>query len=257
MASHIFCKGKGVKTTNMKIQKTIATFAAMAALTVTAVMPTMAATTFASATTLIDVLHYDQSTPGGLSVVSGTGQFTSTALPAFNDINDTLAFTGLQNNGAAFSDISGFFWNQILTGGTFTLTDEDTSTVLLSGTFSGADMGGLVLPGPGNKDASVSFFDVTYTGGTYFTAAQGLGYSNPGDLSLALLSDNPLTIVSTPDGSRFGSFDASGTGTFGATLNEQSTPEPGTVASFLIGALGLCALVLRGRKTFRTNGNIA
>jgi len=231
----------------MKIQKAIASLAAIAALTATVAMPSMASTTFASATTILHDFSYTGGPTGGL-VVGQNHNFSSTALPASNDSGGDLSFTGLQNSGTAIDLNAGILWGQALTGGTFTL--HHGATTYLTGTYTNAFMQGFTIAN--NPDASVSFFGVVYTGGSYFTQAQGLGYTNPGDLSLALLSDAPLAI----SGSYFQNFVASGTGTFGATppVVHTGTPEPGTVVSFSIGALGLCALILRGRKTRGMSG---
>jgi hypothetical protein len=229
----------------MKIQKAIAGLAAIAALTATAAMPSMASSTFASATTIFSNFQYTSGSTGGLKVAQ-TNQFSSDALPALSNSTGNLNFTGLKNSGTVETVIAGVEYGENLTGGTFTLVNG--ANTLLTGTFTSAIMQGYVVAS--NDDASVSFFGVAYTGGSYFTAAEGLGYANPGGLSLALLSNTHLALNHA--GTYFSNFNASGTGTFGAT--PPVVPEPGTVASFTIGALGLCVLMLRGRKVRSMNG---
>jgi len=235
----------------MEVRKLLTGITAAVALLATTAAPSMAdSQTFASATSIFSVFSYSSSNSGKVIVTpANTTHFTSTALPGFNDINDTLSFTGLQNVGDALVS-AGVFYNQGLTGGTFSL--KHGATTLLSGTFTQGVLGAII--GFGNKDANISFLGVAYTGGTYWTAAQGLGFLNPGDLSLALLSNTPLASVNVPGGVRIASFNASGTGTFGAT---QLLPEPGSVMPFVIGVLGLGVLAFRGRKNLQLRNTVA
>jgi hypothetical protein len=236
----------------MNIRKYMTGLAAAAAIFATSAVPSMAqSSTFASATTLFSVFSYTPSATGGITVTSGGAtKFTSTAQPNLSNTGDTLSFTGLQNIGAVYT-LDNVFYNQALTGGTFTL--KNGATTLLSGTFAEGILGGFVADN--NKDANISFLNVTYTGGTYWTTAEHvLDFSNPGALSVALLSTRNLAVAKNGAGIlRFVSFGASGTGTFGA---EELTPEPAAVLPFLFGALGLAALVLRKRRFLGANGAI-
>jgi hypothetical protein len=232
----------------MNIRKVVSGFAVASALVATVAAPSMAtSSTFASTGTLVNAFSYSRSTPGGVTITaSGNNKFNSTG-PASVDLNGTLVFTGLANIGSA--TVSGLSVDQALTGGTFTLKDA-SNVVLLSGTFTGADLTGTT----GTKSAFMQFANVTFTGGSYWTTAQNVfGYSNPGDFNLSLISSTNLSTSTVGGVTRFVSFIASGSGQFAA---DQLVPEPAAVLPFLFGVLGLGALVLRKRRSL-ANGQVA
>jgi hypothetical protein len=124
---------------------------------------------------------------------------------------------------------------QNLTGGTFTLTNS-SAVVLLTGTFTGATLATPAIP-PSQNQASflTTVLGVNYTGGTYFATS---GLTNPGGFSFGLTSVTPpATLLGAPGAQSFSTFDASGSGTFSATV---PVPEPVTAA------LGLTALPALG-----------
>ncbi len=158
----------------------------------------------------------------------------------------TLSFVGLSNVGALSTNGMGQY-TQALTGGSFMLTANSGTDLLLSGTFDG---GNLLVATTGSDTSSLrnTLTNVVYTGGSYFTAS---GLSNPGAFSLSMTSVHPT--IGITDG-HFNDFVAGGTGTFSATTPASSVvPEPATVVPFVLGGLGLLGLAVR--KSRRTSGS--
>jgi hypothetical protein len=245
----------------MNINKAIAPILASIALSVVAMVPSMAApapggqAVFASATAggTIDQQSVVYTYTGGAS-----GQFSTSAGGVFTGLsgglvnpNSTLTFTGFGVSGAATGDGSSANpYTQGLGAGTFNLYNGDTT--LLSGTFTG---GNILTVASGSTTASITntVNNVTYTGGLYYTNS---GLLNPGSFVTSLLGVNPSPTIGS-DGFLTG-FSAGGTTNFSATTPRVTTvPEPATVAPFIMGGLGLMGLAFRARKTRRSNGTAA
>ena len=235
----------------MNIKKAITSLLSIAVLAMVGVGSASAApgqTTFASATgagaSASNCFTYTGAS--GFSITPGatfTGQLLSNPPGQFPT---TLSFVGLNNVG----DVTGTGttadpYNQLLSGGSFTLTANGGADLLLAGTFDG----GYLLQGQeGSSTSSITnkVNNVIYTGGSYFTAS---GLDNPGSFSLSMTSVTPTIGVTN---GHFNDFVAGGTGTFSATTPSSVVPEPATVVPFLLGGLGLLGLVVR--KARRTSG---
>ena len=237
----------------MKINKIIGTFVAVMGLGMVVAAPSMAQQqTFASATAAggfaSDGFTYTTGLGGGFDVTPGA-TFTAEFLPTgattpFPTATLSFGANSLRNKSLV---VNGMDYTEHLTGGTFTLFDSATSTLLLSGKFGGGD---LLKGTQGASTASLvnTLTNVTYTGGTYFTAS---GFNNPGAFSIALTSVIPNVGITS---GYLDSFAAGGTGTFSARI-PAPTPEPATVVPFMLGGLGLLGLIVR--KTRRTSGAAA
>lgn len=125
--------------------------------------------------------------------------------------NVSISLTGLTATGVAGSLFGSV--GQQLTAGTFTLSQGNT--VLLTGNVSSA----ATLFGS-STSGSVTSNDITYTGGTIFTAFQGVGgVATGGELSFTLLNISPaLSVVS----GNVSSFAASVNGQFSGIIPEPS-----------------------------------
>jgi hypothetical protein len=202
-----------------------------------------AATALAAAATAQAATILGSSTGGTSPNVFYTSGGTVTASDTNAQYRDRVA--GTTANGVSFS----------LTGGTPGTYDSTTETLnftgggsfsygtLLSGTFGAATLHlQSVDPTLGGSFQFVSN-NVTFTGGSdqhgFTSGAISLEALNAFDLS------GGTNLVNGTTG--FNSF----TATDGVTINGVSpsaTPEPGTVASFGIGGIGLLGLMLRARK---------
>jgi len=224
----------------MKFRTVLASLAAAATLAVALVIPASAGTTFAGYSMLPAAFTYD----GSKLIVTAAGNNTvsSTTIFGGNDVGDTLSFSAGSLVNIGTLQASGFGSSQLLTGGSFSL--KQGINTLLTGTF---DLSVLqAIPNLNQKFASLGFVNVAFTGGSYWTTAtsQVPPFFNPGDISISLLS----TTAITSNGTNFDPFNASSSGTFSA----ENSPEPASVITFAFGAIGLVALVLRGRKSQRT-----
>ncbi len=154
-----------------------------------------------------------------------------------------VTFTGLSNTGATSVGTLGTntYFDQALTGGTFSVTDAATSNLLLSGTFTGAQLSGAV--GSTLAGVATNFEGVAYTGGSYATASGVTLNGTPVDtFNFQLINTNPS--LSVTDGV-LGSFNSAGSGQFTGETLPAAVPEPATVVPFLFGGLGLLALAVR------------
>ena len=155
--------------------------------------------------------------------------------PAFFSFGPIKEVTPVILNGATFS------------GGSFTITSSNAAYTLPGTTLLSGNFGMSELIGVGTGATLLDFENVTYTGGsdlTAFLAANG-GSSATGTFTLGLTGINP-SIPFPYNGPTFPSFSGQGsTATFDAT---SAVPEPGTVASFGFGGLGLLGLMVRARK---------
>lgn len=178
---------------------------------------------------------------GGLNIsTSATVFLANSSLPVTPQVDATVVFTGLNNVGT----VSGI--EQTLSGGTFTITQNGGGPVLLQGTFTGAT---LFAVGPTGGVFQSTMQSVTYTGGTYFAAS---GLDNPGNLSFNFTSVSPTpTIV----GGYYTNFNASGSGTFSASL--AAVPEPGEYAVMGMAGLTVCGLIVRARRRRSVGGMAA
>ena len=233
----------------MNINKAITSLLSIAVLATVSVGMASAAPgdqkTFASATGAgaFDSNCFTYTGSSGFSITPGatfTAQYLKTPPGQFPT---TLSFVGLQNVGTATAVSNGY--QQALSGGSFSLTADGGSTLLLSGTFDG---GNLLTGTTGSTTSSITntLTNVIYTGGSYFTAS---GLSNPGAFSLSMTSVTPTIGITN---GHFNDFVAGGTGTFSATTPSSVVPEPATVVPFVLGGLGLLGLV--ARKARRTSG---
>jgi len=226
----------------MKIRTVLAGLAAATSLVAFLVVPASASATFSGFNDLFSDFSYD----GTKLVLTNNGgpHITSGDIFGNNQVGDTLVFSSgsLVNSGTLVG--SSVQKTQVLTGGTFTLLSS-TSAPLLTGNFFAGLLSG--FPGFGFNAESLALLNINYTGGLYWNAATSNSppFFNPGSLSVSLNSTTPLT---DSNGTTFDPFVASGGGNFSA----QNSPEPASVVTFAFGALGLIALVLRGRKSQRT-----
>ena len=160
--------------------------------------------------------------------------------PAFFSFGPISEITPVVNNGATFG------------GGNFTITASDAGYTTPGATLLAGYFGKSELIGLGTAATLIDFENVTYTSGsdlTAFLAANG-GTSATGTFTLGLTGINP-SIPFPYSGPAFPSFSGQGsTATFDAT--PAAVPEPGTVASFGFGGLGLLGLMVRARKARRS-----
>ncbi|MBV9850609.1 MAG: PEP-CTERM sorting domain-containing protein [Armatimonadetes bacterium] len=148
-----------------------------------------------------------------------------------------FSFGPITETGPVVSNTAAF------SGGSFTIYDSTQilANALLTGTFAGsqATIGG-------STGSVLNFDSVTYTGGSDLTTflASHPGSGATGGFSLSLSAVSPT--VSVPlNASAFPAFHATGSvGTFDAT----AVPEPGPIALFAIGGMGLAGLGLRARR---------
>lgn len=185
---------------------------------------------------------------GGLSASGGSGFTATYDLPAGTTVpydNSSLTFTGLSNVGT--TSTSGSLFDQILSAGTFNIVNG--TTTLLSGSFTGADLMGKT--GASTKSASLNtdLYNVTYTGGKFFTDS-GVSKIDPNN-SLSFSFLNIPNGLSVSNGS-LNSFTASGSGQFQGDVAASTVPEPATIVPFVLGGLALLGLVVR--KTRRVSG---
>lgn len=182
---------------------------------------------------------------GGLTLTAGNFDAQLDVPKVATLINNpaVITFTGLQNLGAASTASLGVgtFFDQALTGGMFTVSDATTSQLLLSGTFSGADLSGTV--GSSQAGVNTNFKNVAYTGGSYATAAGITLNGTPKDsFNFSLINTNPNLSVSN---GTLSSFNSAGNGQFTGETLPSTVPEPATVVPFLFGGFGLLALAIR------------
>jgi hypothetical protein len=168
------------------------------------------------------------------------------AVPPGNIDITHWTFSGLANVGF-LSNTAGNTWEQDLTGGTFTLWSS-TNVALISGVFSDAKLDGTIDGVSSNY--LLSFSGVNYNGGAWWTDAQNAGYTNPGAITLTLLSGVAANKSGAVGFQRFNPFTAHGSGNLDVTP-PPAVPEPGSVVGFVVGALGLCVLALRARRSVR------
>lgn len=235
----------------MNINKAITSLLSIAVLATVGVGSASAApgqTTFASATgagaSASNCFTYTGAS--GFSITPGA-TFTAQLLTnPPGQYPTTLSFVGLNNVGTVTgTGTTADPYNQLLSSGSFTLTANGGSDLLLAGTFGG---GNLLVGTTGATASTLSnnLTNVVYTGGSYFTAS---GLSNPGAFSLSMTSVTPAIGVTN---GHFNDFVAGGTGTFSASTPTSVVPEPATVVPFILGGLGLLGLVVR--KARRTSG---
>jgi hypothetical protein len=231
----------------MFLRKVFAPLAVLACFALVAQSSLAAQSTFAATTAnganISTAFTYTTGAAGGLTIASGS-TFLSSSTGFIPDAAATLAFTGLANTGTVVTGVSTDVQN--LTGGTFTLKAGNGVTVLLSGTFTGAQLVA-TLPLPESQaNFLTNVLGVNYTGGSYFTAS---GLVNPGGFSFGLTSINPpVTLLGT---GYFSSFSAGGSGTYSATIPDGVIP-PGVPlprgAALGLAALPALALCIRMRR---------
>ena len=163
-------------------------------------------------------VHSGFSAPVGVRVVAFDGSIFN------NVVVELTGLTAVGSAGSLFGSVG-----QELGAGTFTL--KSGLTVLLAGTVnSPATLFGSSTSG------SVTSNNVTYTGGTIFTAFQGVGgVATGGELSFSLLNITPALSVTAGN---LNTFAASVTGQFSGII-----PEPSA-----LGLLAPAALVLVRRR---------
>lgn len=197
-----------------------------------------------------NVFAFSGGSTGTFSTTPGAVFLASTTDGTFIDPSATLTFFGLSATGTATG--TGTVTNpytESLSGGSFALVKG--TTTLLSGTFGSSNVLEAFTTGSA-ATITDTLNDVVYTSGTEYFVESGL--QNPGSFSLSMTSVHP-----TPGLDSSGyltAFKAGGTGTFSAKT-PLPTPEPATVAPFVLGGLGLLGLAFRARKTRRTNGAAA
>ena len=234
---------KGQKT-HMKLNKTALGIVGAAAITAMAATGASAQQqTFASAS------GFGGDTSTVFTYTGGQfGQFTTTAGATFLassgsnvNANTIMTFSGFQASAPVTgTGSSSDPYKQVLGGGTFSL--KSGTLDLLDGSFTG---GNLLSAFSSGSTASItnSVNGVTYTGGSYFASS---GLLNPGSFSVSMTSVSPAPSVSN---GYLNGFTAGGTSTFSAT-KATTVPEPASVVPFLLGGLGLMALIVRkNRKT--------
>ena len=244
--TYLFSFNKGLNSP-MKLNKTILGMAGAAGLTALAATGAMAQqATFASATGTGPIAA--QSTvftytggPNGQFTTSPGALFASASFPA----SDTaiLTFTGFSTSGTATG--TGTLadpFKQGLGGGTFSLKSTSGAD-LLDGTFSGGNLLSAITSSSSTASITDSVNGVTYTGGSYFANS---GLLNPGAFSISMTSVAPAPSVTN---GYLNGFTAGGTSTFSATLPQATAvPEPASVVPFLLGGLGLMALIVRKNR---------
>lgn len=213
----------------------------------------LACTTAGSATTLNPVGLSGHNavtfTQGQLSVASGSAVLLGYAGQGA-DSNTTVDFGPLTATGYSVTNNN---FDELFTGGTFTIKDTGTSTLLLGGTFGSSDLTGTL--GANSGTLNLRSDSVNYNpASTYLPSSQFSPFD--GVLSLEFNSANAFAT----NGSSTGLADF--TGTDGITFSAQPgnnvgghggggtpTPEPGTLATLAMGAFGLAALGFKSKKS--------
>jgi len=266
-----------VKNT-VNIKQTIAGLAASAALVAVAAAPSLAAPgdqiNYGEVTITAPVVTYTS----GVGFASGSGDTFSTQDLLLNGVTaasaglssftldpgtnmpisvlstETISSGALLNTGTFTS--SGGLGNQPLTGGSFTLTANQSfklggtlysaGTEVIGGTFTNANLIGAAGSSTGNLQTILN--NVTWDPGSVYFAQSGL--VNPGAFNFDLTGITPPLSIG-PSG--FGSFKSGGSATQTAASPQISpVPEPCTTASFGLGGFGLLGLLmLRARKARR------
>ena len=193
------------------------------------------------------VFTFTGGSAGTFSTTSGavfSSIFTGTGIQT---IPSVLTFSGLTvASTATGSGIAGDPFRELLGSGSFMLTGGG-STLLMGSFTDGNVLTAETAAQTGTLTTSVN--NVTYTGGTYFAAAN---LNNPGSFAISMTSAAPQ-----PTKDQFGylnGFKASGSINFSAT-KPTAVPEPASVIPFALGGLGLLGLI--ARKTRRTSGAAA
>lgn len=153
----------------------------------------------------------------------------------------TVLFTGLSNVGSTSTAMLGgrTLFDQALSGGGFSILDG--SQVLLSGTFTGAQLTG--TEGSTLANVATNFEGVSYTGGLYASDSNIILNGTPVDtFNFQLINSKPSLTVTN---GVLNSFKSAGSGQFTGTQAAPAVPEPATVVPFLFGGLGLLALAVR------------
>ena len=231
----------------MNIRKAISAFVGMLAVAVTANSAAQAAgpAQFASVTGGNGTFTYTSGAAGGLTL--GAPFYASLDLPSAGSVVNNpalVSFSGLANSGTVTTAMLGgnTLFQQQLTGGAFNITNAAGTTVLLSGTFSAADLSGTI--GTNQAGVDTNFFNVVYTGGLYASLANAaLGVNAADKFNFSLINVTPALSQS---GSYINSFTSAGNGQFTGFI---LTPEPGTWAAFAFTGFGVMGLVLRARKS--------
>ena len=251
-------KRRGVKTT-MNIKKIINSALTIMGLALVAA-GAQAQTEFTSITGGNNSFTYTSGAGNGLVLTSPAGFYATLDIPTpgtqFNN-PATVIFTpgSLVNSGITTTTTSGgqMSFTQGLTGGGFTIYNGSgtSGTVLLTGTFQGANLTGVVNSIQAGVDTN--FMNVAYTGGSYLSAAGMLTGSQPGDkFNFSLI---PVTPALGVTGNTLNSFSSAGNGQFTGVLRPATVPEPASIIPFALGGLGLLGLI--ARKTRRTGGAAA
>jgi putative flippase GtrA len=223
----------------------VALVATMGAATVSHADTTLTAFAIAGGTTSGTNVSYTPGAGGGLVIGTASG-FLQGKLGQGYAGNATVSFDTLTNGTYTFNSATGAFDQLLnpLSRTTFTITDNGTGTVLLSGSFGSADLTGYNGASSGNVNLTSN--SVIYTGGTFFPNDFA---PNNGSLSIEFTSTNPfvanasgLSAFIANDGITFSARPTSGNG------GHSVVPEPSTTASFALGAFGLLGLLLRGRR---------
>ena len=184
----------------------------------------------------------------GVFRTTGGALFNAASFPNANTA--TLTFTGF--GASAMATGTGTIadpFQQILGGGTFSLKDSTTGADLLDGSFTGGNLLSAIANSSSTASITETANGVTYTGGSYFADS---GLFNPGAFSISMTSVAPAPTIT--DG-YLDAFQAGGTSTFSATTTPPEVPEASTGVTFVLGGLGLLALVVR--KNRRSSGVIA
>jgi hypothetical protein len=202
-------------------------------------------TTFASITGISDgastssnVFTYTPGVGGGFSISPNalfSSEYVLSPISFAAPVN--VSFTGLNNVGTLTGGPANY--QQALSGGSFAVTSGGTS--LLTGTFDGGNLlDGTV--GASTSTITNTLTNVTFTGGSYFSQS---GLFNPGSFSLSMTSVAPPISAGA---TYFNGFTAGGTGTFSASTIPPAVPEPATAVPFVLGGLGLLALIVRKNR---------
>lgn len=178
-----------------------------------------------------------RTSPGALFTgLSGGG--VNTAVMTFTGFQASQMATGTGSINDPFQ--------QILGGGTFNLKDSTTGADLLDGSFTGGNLLSAIATSSSTASITETANGVTYTGGSYFLNS---GLANPGAFSVSMTSVAPSPTITN---GYLDAFTAGGTSTFSASRQPTTVPEPATVVPFLLGGLGLMALIVR--KNRRASG---
>jgi len=231
----------------MMIKKVITGLVALAAFGLAAVSPANAVAIQFGGTVSTGGTPFSY-TPGLGVTVNSLSNFASveTITPFDFQPGSHWSFTGMSDIG--FLDTSGVDPVQNMTGGTFTLMNNTNTTLLVSGIFTSSTLSGAV--NGINPNIHLNLAGVTFTGGTWWNDALAFGLVNPGSLALNLTSGLPIAKSGAPGSEKFVAFTASGAGNLTAQ-QPAAVPEPGSVVAFVFGALGLCVLALRARRSVR------